>query len=74
MRPNSTPCALIICTKANATDEVIYQNFKERLEFRIGDVRDFHSLASALTEADVVFNAAALKQVPILRVLSHFRQ
>ena len=50
--------------KANATDEVIYQNFRELLEFRIGDVRDFHSLASALTEADVVFNAAALKQVP----------
>ncbi|MGB8214530.1 MAG: polysaccharide biosynthesis protein [Anaerolineales bacterium] len=50
--------------KANATDEVIYQNFKELLEFRIGDVRDFHSLASALTEADMVFNAAALKQVP----------
>jgi len=50
--------------KANATDEVIYQNFKELLEFRIGDVRDFHSLASALTEADVIFNAAALKQVP----------
>lgn len=50
--------------KANATDEVIYQNFRELLEFRIGDVRDFHSIASALTEADVVFNAAALKQVP----------
>ena len=50
--------------KASATDEVIYQNFKELLEFRIGDLRDFHSVASALTEADVVFNAAALKQVP----------
>jgi len=50
--------------KAAATDEVIYQNFKELLEFRIGDVRDFHSLAAALTEADVVFNTAALKQVP----------
>jgi FlaA1/EpsC-like NDP-sugar epimerase len=50
--------------KTNATDEVIYQNFRELLEFRIGDVRDFHSVASALTEADVVFNAAALKQVP----------
>jgi UDP-glucose 4-epimerase len=50
--------------KANATDEVIYQNFREKLEFRIGDVRDFHSLASALTEADVAFNVAALKQVP----------
>jgi FlaA1/EpsC-like NDP-sugar epimerase len=50
--------------KANATDEVIYQNFKELLEFRIGDVRDFHSLASALIESDMVINAAALKQVP----------
>jgi FlaA1/EpsC-like NDP-sugar epimerase len=50
--------------KGSATDEVIYQNFKERLEFRIGDVRDFHSVAAALTEVDVVFNAAALKQVP----------
>jgi UDP-glucose 4-epimerase len=50
--------------KATATDEVIYQNFRDVLEFRIGDVRDFHSIASALGEADVVFNAAALKQVP----------
>ena len=50
--------------KANATDEVIYQNFKELLEFRIGDIRDFHCVVSVLNEADVVFNAAALKQVP----------
>ena len=47
-----------------ATDEVIYRNFRELLTFRIGDVRDFHSLASALRDIDVVFNAAALKQVP----------
>ena len=46
------------------TDEVIYRNFEELLEFRIGDVRDFHNVAAALREADVVFNAAALKQVP----------
>jgi len=46
------------------TDEVIYHNFRELLEFRIGDVRDFHSVASVLRGADVVFNAAALKQVP----------
>lgn len=50
--------------KRAATDEVIYRNFKELLEFRIGDVRDFHSIASALQDADIVFNAAALKQVP----------
>jgi FlaA1/EpsC-like NDP-sugar epimerase len=46
------------------TDEVIYHNFRELLEFRIGDVRDFHSVAAVLRDADVVFNAAALKQVP----------
>jgi UDP-glucose 4-epimerase len=47
-----------------ATDEVIYRNFQQVLEFRIGDVRDFHSIASVLRDADAVFNAAALKQVP----------
>ena len=46
------------------TDEVIYHNFEQLLEFRIGDVRDFHCLAGVLRRADVVFNAAALKQVP----------
>lgn len=50
--------------KAAATDEIIYRNFQRRLEFRIGDVRDFHSISSALRDADVVVNAAALKQVP----------
>jgi len=47
-----------------STDEIIYNNFKRLLEFRIGDVRDFHSVGSALQGVDVVFNAAALKQVP----------
>jgi len=47
-----------------ATDEVIYNNFKRLLEFRIGDVRDYHSVCSALNGADIVINAAALKQVP----------
>ncbi len=50
--------------KKAATDEVIYHNFSKILEFRIGDVRDYHSIAQALQEADIVINAAALKQVP----------
>jgi FlaA1/EpsC-like NDP-sugar epimerase len=50
--------------RAVTTDEVIYQNFRDLLTFRIGDVRDFHSVSAALQQADVVFNAAALKQVP----------
>ncbi len=47
-----------------ATDEIIYRNFQQKLVFRIGDVRDFHSVAAALRDVDVVFNTAALKQVP----------
>ena len=50
--------------KKDPTDEIIYNNSKRALEFRIGDVRDTHSLNSALKEVDIVFNAAALKQVP----------
>lgn len=47
-----------------STDEVIYHNFQQLLQFMIGDVRDFHSVSTLLRGADVVFNAAALKQVP----------
>ncbi len=47
-----------------STDEVIFNNFRAALEFRIGDVRDYHDVCSALKSADVVINAAALKQVP----------
>lgn len=47
-----------------ATDEVIYRNFQQCLEFRIGDVRDYHSVSAALRDTDIVFSAAALKQVP----------
>ena len=46
------------------TDEVIYNKINQILGFRIGDVRDYHSVCSALQDVDVVFNAAALKQVP----------
>jgi FlaA1/EpsC-like NDP-sugar epimerase len=47
-----------------ATDEIIYKNFDELLAFQIGDVRNFHSVASAVRGMDIVVNAAALKQVP----------
>lgn len=47
-----------------ATDEVIYQNAQERLHFIIGDVRDYSSVAAAVMNADIIFHAAALKQVP----------
>lgn len=47
-----------------ATDDVIYQNSQDLLNFRIGDVRDYPAVVAAVRQADVVFNAAALKQVP----------
>jgi UDP-glucose 4-epimerase len=50
--------------KSAATDEVIYRNSRDVLEFRVGDVRDYSALLSAVRNADIVFNAAALKQVP----------
>jgi FlaA1/EpsC-like NDP-sugar epimerase len=50
--------------KLVATDEVIYLNFMNVLEFRIGDVRSYADVCSVLRDADIVVNAAALKQVP----------
>jgi UDP-glucose 4-epimerase len=50
--------------KSVSTDESIYRNFLNTLEFRIGDVRDYADVCSAIRGADIVVNAAALKQVP----------
>lgn len=50
--------------RETATDDVIYENSHNLLKFRIGDVRDYPALLTAMREADVVFHAAALKQVP----------
>lgn len=47
-----------------ATDEIIYENSQQLLSFRIGDVRDYAALLAAVRDNDIVFNAAALKQVP----------
>ncbi|MCY7346012.1 MAG: polysaccharide biosynthesis protein [Pyrinomonadaceae bacterium] len=47
-----------------ATDDIIYQNSQDLLNFRIGDVRDYSALLGAMQGIDVVFHAAALKQVP----------
>lgn len=50
--------------RAVSTDEVIFRNFMNVLEFRIGDVRSYADVCSALRGADIVVHAAALKQVP----------
>ena len=51
-------------SKKAVTDEVIYRNFMNVLEFRIGDVRNYADICSAIKNADIVVNAAAMKQVP----------
>lgn len=45
-------------------DEAVYHNFQKVLEFRIGDVRNYSDVCSAVKDVDIVVNAAALKQVP----------
>jgi FlaA1/EpsC-like NDP-sugar epimerase len=50
--------------RREATDEIIYRNFQALLRFRIGDMRDYASVAHAVRDAHVVIHAAALKQVP----------
>jgi FlaA1/EpsC-like NDP-sugar epimerase len=47
-----------------ATDEVIFENSRQRLRFKIGDVREYSSVVRAARDVDIVFSAAALKQVP----------
>jgi FlaA1/EpsC-like NDP-sugar epimerase len=51
-------------SKIVSMDSAVYDNFKRCLEFRIGDVRDYADVCSAVKSADIVVNAAALKQVP----------
>lgn len=51
-------------TRAIGVSNYVYRNFHELVTFRIGDIRDYASLSAALRGVDIVFNAAALKQVP----------
>src|SRR5262245_38379183 len=46
------------------TDEVIYDNFRRKLRFALGDVRNAARVHEVLAGATVVFYASALKQVP----------
>lgn len=58
-------------TLKSPTDEVIYDNFRRLLSFRIGDVRNYASLCGTLHDIDIVINAAALKQVPSCEYFVH---
>jgi UDP-glucose 4-epimerase len=45
-------------------EDMRHANNDSRLKFYIGDVRDYQSVSDCLRGADLVFHAAALKQVP----------
>jgi UDP-glucose 4-epimerase len=47
------------------------EKFKDIVQFRIGDVRDYHTVVSCMENVDIVFNAAALKQVPSCEYFPH---
>lgn len=47
-----------------ATDDVIYRARADEAQFVIGDVRNYDDVKRAVDGADVIFHAAALKQVP----------
>lgn len=47
-----------------ATDDILYRNFGNILQFRLGDVRNYADVSSAAKHADIIVHAAALKQVP----------
>lgn len=54
-----------IISRDEAKQDAMRQNFSDpRLQFYLGDVRQIQSLAHAFSGANVVFHAAALKQVP----------
>jgi FlaA1/EpsC-like NDP-sugar epimerase len=46
------------------SESIVFRDFERKVQFTIGDVRNPDSIAAALTQADVVVSAAALKQVP----------
>jgi UDP-glucose 4-epimerase len=49
---------------AYAMDEILGDRFRKIVQFSVGDVREYSSVSSALDGIQIVFNAAALKQVP----------
>jgi UDP-glucose 4-epimerase len=58
-------------TRIIGMDEAVYRNFQNILEFRIGDVRNYSDVCSALQGVDIVVNAAAMKQVPTCEYFPH---
>jgi UDP-glucose 4-epimerase len=50
--------------RRSAGNEPLRDRLRSTLEFRLGDVRDYAAVLTAVRNADIVVHAAALKQVP----------
>jgi UDP-N-acetylglucosamine 4,6-dehydratase len=62
---NKSDCEIRVLSRDEKKQEDIRNFFKnKRLNFFIGDVRDLNSMSEAFRGVDIVFHAAALKQVP----------
>lgn len=46
-------------------DDATYFDFDERVQFVLGDIRDYRSIREAIRGVDVIFHTAAIKHVPI---------
>lgn len=53
------------------SESIVFRDFERKVQFVIGDVRNPDSIGAALTQADVVVSAAALKQVPTCEYFPH---
>lgn len=65
------PARITVFSRDETKQHAMSLEYGKRLTFRIGDIRDENSVASALVNADIVFNAAALKQVPTCEYAPH---
>jgi len=45
--------------------KIMFQDFTNKLRFLLGDIRDFERIKRASQNVDYIFNAAAIKHVPI---------
>lgn len=64
-----SPKKIIIFSRDEAKQHSIktdklYKSQLDKIEFRIGDVRNYSDVCSAIKDSTIIINAAALKQVP----------
>lgn len=51
--------------KVGTLDGAIYDDFMERVQFVLGDIRDYRSVCEAIRGVDIIFHTSAIKHVPI---------